>query len=65
MGAEAERYEGFKLFRAVGSEGCFGVVPFPFDRKDDGGGRVSEAAAAMPLFVSSVYSFDDCFLYSR
>ena len=60
MGAEAERYEGFKLLRAVGKVGCFGVVPFPFDRKEDGERRASEAVAAIPFVVSSVYPFDDC-----
>ena len=60
MGAEADRYVGFKLFRALGSKGCFGVVPFPFDRKEDGAGRASEAVATIPLVLRSVYPGDDC-----
>ena len=55
IGADADRYdEGFKLLRAAESGGCLGVVPLPFDLKDDGEGRASEGIAAMPFDVMSV-----------
>jgi hypothetical protein len=57
MGAEAERYEGLRLFRATGNVGCLGVVPLPFDLDEDGAGRDSDNVAAIPL---SEYLFDDC-----
>ncbi len=48
-GDDADRYEdGLSWFLAWAREGCFGVVPFPFDLKEDCRGRDSEAVAAMP-----------------
>ena len=56
MGADADRYDGvvLKLLRAPDNGGCLEVVPLPFDLKDDGNGRDSEAVAVMPFDVVSV-----------
>lgn len=48
-GDEADRYvDGLSWFLACAREGCFGVVPFPFDLNEDCRGRDSDAVAAMP-----------------
>jgi hypothetical protein len=55
-GDEAERYDVFR-FRP-GTEGCLGVVPFPFDLNEDGGSRDSGAIVDIP-FAVSVYPVED------
>ena len=49
-GEDAERYEFFTA--RAGIEGCFAVVPFPFDLSEEGVGL--ESVAAMPFVVVSV-----------
>jgi len=53
MGAEADRKVGFRFCLAPANGGCLGVVPFPFDLKEDGGDRTpSDVIAAMAFPVS-------------
>jgi hypothetical protein len=49
-GDEADRYDGLAFL--AGIEGCFGVVPFPFDLNEEGCGRESAAIAAIPFVLS-------------
>lgn len=56
-GEEADRYEAFGLLRVtltVGSEGCLGVEPFPFDLNDEGPSLESKVADGMVFVVMSV-----------
>jgi hypothetical protein len=57
IGTETDRFGGLKAFREAVKEGCFGVVPLPFDRSDEGGSRdtvVVGAAVIMPFVLTSL-----------
>lgn len=59
IGDDADRYDGFRLFRAPGKGGCLGVVPLPFDLKEEGKG-LSDVIAGIPFVVLPAKSWDDC-----
>lgn len=50
IGVETDLVVGFKPLRADGIEGCLGVVPLPFDLRDDGDGRV-DGVAVVPFVM--------------